>query len=32
VKSLYSPDWSVVVDHNEARVDRAEKLLSGVQK
>ena len=32
VRNLYSPDWNVVVDHNEARVDRAEKLLSGVQK
>ena len=32
VKSLYSPDWRIVVEHNEARVDRAEKLLSGVKQ
>lgn len=32
VKSLYSPDWSVVVEHNEERVNRAEKLMSGVKK
>ena len=32
VKSLYSPDWRIVVEHNEARVDRAEKLMSGVKQ
>ena len=32
VKSLYSPDWRIIVEHNEARVDRAEKLLSGVKQ
>jgi putative spermidine/putrescine transport system substrate-binding protein len=32
VQSLYSPDWRVVVEHNEQRVDRAEKLLSGVKQ
>jgi len=32
VRNLYSPDWSVVVDHNEERVNRAEKLLAGAAK
>lgn len=32
VKSLYSPDWRVVVEDNEERVNRAEKLLSGVKQ
>ncbi|MDP1909965.1 MAG: extracellular solute-binding protein [Hyphomicrobium sp.] len=32
VQSLYSPDWRVVVEHNEERVNRAEKLMSGVKQ
>ncbi len=32
VKSLHSPDWRVVVEHNEERVNRAEKLMAGVKQ
>ncbi|MBS0539199.1 MAG: extracellular solute-binding protein [Proteobacteria bacterium] len=32
LKSLYSPDWTVIVERNEERVNRAEKLMSGVKQ
>ena len=32
VKSLYSPDWRIVVEHNEERVNRAEKLMAGTKQ